>query len=102
MGFVGELVLGEGHHLVLECEHGAGIDLKSEMELHGSAAGLLGVQIHLPCLAHGVGLDEVPLVMDVESMIRSVVLQFGNESGHIKQCHALKSASFSPDGLASR
>ena len=85
MLLVGLLALGQRHHLVLEGHDGARIDLECEVELERTAARLFGVQVDLPCLAHGVRLDEMPLVVDVEPVIGGVVLQIGDEAGDIEQ-----------------
>ena len=84
MLLVGLLALGQRQDLVLEGEHGARIDLERQVELERSAAGLLGVQVDLPGLAHGVGLDEVALVVDVEAVVGGVVLEIGDEAGDIE------------------
>src|SRR5690606_9939743 len=73
-------------------EHRAGVDLERQVELERSTARLLGVQVDLPCLAHRVGLDEVALVVDVEAVIRGVVLEVGDEAGDIEQGHPQQSA----------
>ena len=68
----------------------AGVDLERQVELERSAAGLLGVQVDLPRLAHGVGLDEVAFVVDVEAVIGGVVLEVGDEAGDIEAGHAYR------------
>ena len=81
------VAFGQFQHLVLERQHRPGIDLDRQVELERSAAGLLGMQVDLPRLSHGVGLDEVPFVVDVEPVIGCVVLEIGHEAGHIDDCH---------------
>ena len=51
------------------------------------------MQVHLEELAHRVGLDEVPLVMDVEAVLGGVVLEIGDESGDVDDCHWRSSMS---------
>ena len=63
------------------------------MEVQGTTAGGLRVQVHLEELAHRVGLDEVPLVMDVEAVLGGVVLEIGDESGDVDDCHWRSSMS---------
>ena len=53
------------------------------MEVEGDVARLLRVQVDLPGLAQRVGLDEVPLVVDVEAVVDGVVLEFGDEPGDV-------------------
>ena len=81
------LVLGQAEHRVLEGQQGPRVDLEGQVEVERAAAAVLGVELHLPDLAQGVGLDEVALVVHVESVIDRVVLQIGHVSGHIDDCH---------------
>ena len=57
------------------------------MEVDRSVAGLFGVQIDFPQLTERVGLDEMPLVVHVESVIDRVALHVGDESGDIDDGH---------------
>jgi hypothetical protein len=41
------------------------------------------MQVDLPGLPQGVGLDKVPLVMNVESMLHGVFFEIGHETGDI-------------------
>src|ERR1700722_9826253 len=75
-------------HGVLECQKNPGIHLESQVEVERAAAALLGVQVDLPCLAERVRLDEVPLVMDMKSMVDGVVLQVCHVSRDIYYCHS--------------
>jgi hypothetical protein len=45
------------------------------------------VEVHLPELAQRVGLDEVALIVDVESVIDSVVFQLGYVTWDIDNRH---------------
>lgn len=81
---VGRVVaLGDLQHLVLEGEQDTGVDLEGEVQVERAAARLLGVQVDLPGLTQGVGLDEVALVVDVEPVVHGVVLEIGDEPGDI-------------------
>ena len=57
------------------------------MELDWAAAGFFWMQVYFPCLSHGIGLDKVPLVMDMKPMVSSMVLQVGYKAGNIEQGH---------------
>ena len=57
------------------------------MEVERTAAGLLGVEVHLPGLAQRVRLDEVALVVHVEPVLDGVVLQVGDEAGDVEHRH---------------
>ncbi len=57
------------------------------MEIEGSSAGLVGVQVDLERLAHRVGLHEVPLVVHVEPVIGRMVLEIGDEAGDVDYGH---------------
>ena len=57
------------------------------MEIEGTTARILGVEIDLPGLTHGVGLDEVALVVHMERVVDGVVLEVGDEAGNIDDGH---------------
>jgi hypothetical protein len=57
------------------------------MEVERSPAPLLGVQVDLPRLAQGIGLDEMALVMNVKAVIDGVLLDLGHVSGDIDHGH---------------
>ena len=78
----------ELHHLVLEAEHRPWVDVEREVQVDRPAARLLGVQVDLPQLAQRVGLDEVPLVVDVEPVVDRLALEVGDESRDVDDCHA--------------
>lgn len=71
------------------------------MEVDGSVARLLGVKVDLPELAQRVGLDEVPLVVDVKTVVDRMALHVGDESGDIDDGHGDDTtlSAVSPDGL---
>jgi hypothetical protein len=80
-------VLRERHDGVLERQQHARVDLEREVEVQWTAAALLGMQIDLPHLAKGVGLHEVPLVVDVEAVVNGVVLELGNVPSDVDNRH---------------
>jgi hypothetical protein len=41
------------------------------------------MEVDLPGLAQGVGLDEMALVMDVESVLGGVLFEVGDEAGDV-------------------
>jgi hypothetical protein len=57
------------------------------MQVQGTSASLLGVQVDLPHLAQGVSLDEVPLVVHVEAVIDRMVLQVRHVPGDVDGSH---------------
>ena len=57
------------------------------MEIEGTTARIFGMKIDLPCLAHGIGLDEVPLVVHMEGMVDRVVFEISNEAGNVDDRH---------------
>jgi hypothetical protein len=81
------LVVGKSEHRVLEREEDPRIDFESEMEVERSAATLFGMEVHLPDLSERVGLDEVSLVVDVESVVDRVVLEVGHVAGNVNSRH---------------
>ena len=81
------LVVGAVDHRVLEAEQHPRVDLEREVEVDGTLAPLLGVEVDLPGLAQRVALDEVPLVVDVEPVLDRVVLEVGDEARDVDDCH---------------
>ena len=87
---VGRVVpLGAGHHRVLEAEQHPGIDLEGQVQVDGTLAALLGVDVDLPGLAQRIALDEVPLVVHVEAVLDRVVLEVGDEARHVDHRHLI-------------
>ena len=84
----GLVVVGEVDHRVLEAEQHARVDLHAEVEVDGAFAALLGMDVDLPRLAQRVALDEVPFVVHVEAVLDRVILEVGDEAGHIENRHA--------------
>jgi hypothetical protein len=60
------------------------------------------VQVDLPDLAQGVGLDEVPLVVHMESVVDRMILQIGHIAGDIDGSHSWQSLMAAGGGAASR
>ena len=86
----------ELHHLVLEAEHRPRVDVERQVQVDRPAARLLRVQVDLPQLAQRVGLDEVPLVVDVETVIDRLALEVGDEAGDVndRHRHPLRAGTF--------
>jgi hypothetical protein len=57
------------------------------VNINRTATGRLGVEVNLPRLAEGVGLDKVSLVVNMKAMVYGVVFQVGDKTGHIYCCH---------------
>ena len=89
MELVGRLVVGvlEAGDLVLEGQQDAGVDLEREVQVERAVARLLRVEVDLPGLAQGVGLDEVALVVHVEAVVDGVLLEVGDEAGDVDDGH---------------
>src|SRR5690606_24481302 len=68
---------------VLQGEQDTRVDVESQVEIERTATTRLGMEIHLPRLAQRVGLDDVPLVVDMETVIDGVFLEIGNEAGDV-------------------
>src|ERR1700722_4357724 len=60
------------------------------------------MEVDFPYLTKGVGLDEVPLVVDMESVIDGVILQVRYITGDANGCHSGRSLMASLDPVASR
>ena len=81
------LVLSESEYGILEREQGAGIDLKGEVKVERASAAILRVELDFPDLTKGVGLNEMALVVNMETMVNGVILEVGHVSGYIDNCH---------------
>src|SRR5690606_1105864 len=66
---------------------------EGQVQVERAAAGLLRVQVDLPGLAQGVGLDEVPLVVHVEAVVDRVILELGHEPGDVDGGHVSQPAT---------
>jgi len=66
--------LGKIHHGVFEGEKDPGVYFQGEVEVEWPVAGFLGVQVDLPRLAKRVSLDEMALVVHVETVVDGMVL----------------------------
>lgn len=93
MGVGRFLVVGQVYDEILEGEDGARVDLQRQVQVERSTARLLGVQIHLPRLSHGVALHEMPFVMHVEAVTGRVILEVCDESGDIDDSQGDKPAT---------
>ena len=80
-------VFGQVDDGVLEGEQRPGIDFQGQVEIERSPAAFFRVKIDLPDLAQGIGLNEVPLVVDVETVIHRMVLQVSHVSGDVDDGH---------------
>ena len=60
------------------------------MEVQRPTAALFWVKVDLPHLSQRVGLDEVPLVMDVEPVVDGVILELGYVPGDVDGCHVVE------------
>ena len=61
------------------------------MEVDGATAAFLRVKVDLPELTERVRLDEVPLVVHVESVIDSMIFELGHVAGHVNDRHVVAS-----------
>ena len=87
------LVVGETEHRILEGEQGPGVHFQAQVQVERAATGIFGMQLHLPYLAEGVGLDEVPLVVNMEPMVDGVIFEVGHVPGYVDDCHRKLSLS---------
>src|SRR3984957_7757189 len=96
------LVLGQKDDGVLEGEEDTGVDIEGEMKVEGAPTPAFGAQDDLPHLAQRVGLDEVPLVVYMESVVDRVILQISHIPGDIDGSHSWQSLMAVDGGAASR
>ncbi len=82
----------ERDHRVLEAEQHARVDLEREVQVDWSLASLFGVEVDLPRLAQRVALDEVALVVHVKTVLDRVILEIGDESCDVDDCHVSRRA----------
>jgi hypothetical protein len=61
------------------------------VQVEGAAAPLLGMQVHLPDLPQRIRLDEVPLVVHVESVVDGMILQVGDVTRDVNGSHSWES-----------
>ena len=57
------------------------------MQIERAVARLFRMEIDLPRLTQRVRLDEVPLVVHMETVVGGVVLQIGDEAGDVDHGH---------------
>ncbi|CAM8633910.1 hypothetical protein MCETE7_00710 [Acidimicrobiia bacterium] len=79
--------VGEFEHLILEPDHDSGVYFKGQMEIEWAAAGIFRVEVDLPGLTHGIGLDEMSLVVHMEGVVDCVIFEIGYETRYIDNCH---------------
>ena len=65
------------------------LDLQREVEVEGTVAAFLGMEVDLPHLTQRVRLHEVALVVHVEAVVDRVVLELGDVTGDVDGCHRL-------------
>jgi len=80
-------VFADPDDFVFEGDECAWIDLERHVHVEGSVAGTVRVEVDLPRLPVGVGLDEMPLIMDVEAVFGDMVLEVGDETLKVDHCH---------------
>ena len=84
---VGFVVVGKPHDRILETQQHPRINLEREVEVDRALATLLGVDIDFPRLSQRVALDEMALVVDMETVFDRVILEIGDEPGDVDDCH---------------
>ena len=60
--------------MIFKSQQNARVDFESGMQIEVTAAGLFWVHDYLPRLREAVGLNEMAFVVNVKSMIYSVIL----------------------------
>ena len=89
------LVVTEADHRVFEAQEDAGIDVQGQMEVEWPTTAIFWVQVDLPHLSKRVGLDEVPLVMHVKSVIHGMILDFRHIAGDVDSSHVADTSGIS-------
>jgi hypothetical protein len=77
----------ETEHRVFEGEQRPRINVEFDVQVDRSATTVLGMQINLPRLAKRVCLDEMTLVVDVESVRHRMVLKVCDETSDVNCGH---------------
>jgi hypothetical protein len=88
--------VGGVHEGVLEVEHHPRVEVDGHVEVERSLTSLGGMHVDLPGLSEGVGLDEVALVVDVETVLDRVVLEVGDGPGEV-DCHGSEATGVGRD-----
>ena len=57
------------------------------MQVDRAVTGLFRMEIDFPELTQGVGLDEMPFVVNVEAMVDGMALHVGHEARDVDHCH---------------
>lgn len=63
------------------------VEFDGQVKVERAAARCLRVQIDLPGLSHGVGLDEVTLIVNVKAVLDGLVFQAGDVPGEVDDGH---------------
>ena len=93
-GYVADLKdhsVDHGFHVHDERHFVETYSLRQVWEVERSAAPVFGVELHFPDLAERVGLDEVPLVVHVESVVDGMILQVGDVPRDVNGSHSWES-----------
>ena len=96
----GVLALGQVDHHVLEGQQHPGVHFQGQVQVERTVAAFLGMQVHFPGLAQGIGLHEVPLVVHVEPVVHGMVLELSYVSSDVDDRHP--SNPTRPDPLPGR
>jgi hypothetical protein len=80
-------LVGKTQHRVFEGEQGSRIDVEFDVQVHGSAATVFGMEVDLPGLAKRVGLHEMPFVVDVKPVRHRMVLKVCDETSDVNCGH---------------
>jgi hypothetical protein len=63
------LVVGESEDGILERKQRAGVYFQAEVQVERATTTVLGMELDFPYLAEGVRLDEMTLVVNMETMV---------------------------------
>jgi hypothetical protein len=77
------------HYFIFKVDQRARIDLDGDVHVDWTVAGAIGMKINFPCLAIGIGLDEVALIVDMKPVFGDMVLEISHETLKIDHCHWL-------------
>jgi hypothetical protein len=75
-------------HFVLKRQQDPWIHFKGEVQVKGTVAAFLRMKVYFPGLAQRIRLDEVPLIVHMESMVvGGVVFEIGDVPGYVDDGH---------------
>lgn len=80
----------EFHHNIFESEHRPRVDIERQVEVDRTGARFFGMKVDFPQLTKRIGLDEVPFVVNVKSVIDGLTFHIGHKSCHVDHCHAFR------------